>query len=89
MILSSHFSGAWGDDSLKWIFSNIGVPFLVPGTELQHKRDSVTRASGDWALPLHLWGSWWVCSIYISEPKGAEAPLPWCSFTEVSWALGM
>lgn len=36
--------GEEGDDSLKWIFSNNGLPFLAPGTgtELQRKRESVT-----------------------------------------------
>ena len=43
--MSSHFSGEEGDDSLKWIFRNNGFPFMVPGTELQRKRESVT-----WAL---------------------------------------
>lgn len=34
MFLSSHFFWGKGDDNLKWIFSNNGFPFLVPGTEL-------------------------------------------------------
>lgn len=42
LVLSSHFSGEEGDDTLKWIFSNNGLPFLVPGSELQRKRESIT-----------------------------------------------
>lgn len=45
LVLSSHFSGVVGADSLKWIFTNNGFCFSFPGgTELQHKRESVTWA---------------------------------------------
>lgn len=78
MVLSSHFSGEEGDDSLKWIFSNNGLPVLVPGigTKLQRKRESVT-----WALVGGL-GE-------LGEPRGKRAVScyrlisSWCSIVSI------
>lgn len=83
MFLSSYFSEGVGDDSLKWIFSNNGFPFLVLGIELQHKRDSVTKALGYWDSPTAPVGGSWhsVLGLHITRGQGlshAHAPSRKC-----------
>lgn len=70
LVLSSYFSGEEGDDSLKWIFSNNGLPFLVPGPELQCKRESVTWAleGGSGERDEHRGHCW--------EGTGVRGPIP-------------